>query len=210
MGKLKVVGKARKEFTCDIMYIKLSFKAWGEDTSQAIATSMSQCDLFLEILEKQGIDINMIHMSNADVSQEMYEDKLEISAEREIELRMPFDMNVINRLSEIIKENQFKVDMDISFKLTNMLEVHEQLLKEAVLDSKKKAEMLASAMGQKVIGIETLNAADRYNSYDSEEKAYYDLFTYKLSASTKKSISNRLKAPLVTEYENVEVEWLIE
>ena len=65
-------------------------------------------------------------------------------------------------------------------------------------------------MGQKVIGIETLNAADRYNSYDSEEKAYYDLFTYKLSASTKKSISNRLKAPLVTEYENVEVEWLIE
>ena len=210
MGTLKVVGKARKEFTCDIMYIELSFKAWGDDTAQAIETSMSQCDLFLDLLEKQGIDINLIHMSNADVSQDMYDDKLEISSERKIELRMPFDMNAINRLSEIIKENRLKVDMDISFKLTNMLEVHEQLLKEAVLDSKKKAEMLASAMGQKVIGIETLNAGERYNSYDSEEKAYYDQFTHKIGETHSRSKSNRLQAPLITEYEHVDVEWIIE
>ena len=210
MGKLKVVGKARKEFTCDIMYIKLSFKAWGDDTAKAIETSMSQCDMFLDILEQQGIELNMIHMSNADVSQEMYDDKLEISAEREIELRMPFDMNVINRLSEIIKENSLKVDMDISFKLTNMLEVHEQLLKEAVLDSKKKAEMLASAMGQKVVGIETLNAGERYNNYDSEEKAYYDQFAHKIGETHSRSKSNRLQAPLITEYEHVDVEWIIE
>ena len=210
MGTLKVVGKARKEFTCDIMYIELSFKAWGDDTAQAIETSMSQCDLFLDLLEKQGIDINLIHMSNADISQDMYDDKLEISSERKIELRMPFDMNAINRLSEIIKENKFNVDMDISFKLTNMLEVHEQLLKEAVLDSKKKAEMLASAMGQKVIGIETLNAGERYNSYDSEEKAYYDQFTHKIGETHSRSKSNRLQAPLITEYEHVDVEWIIE
>ena len=210
MGKLKVVGKARKEFTCDIMYIKLSFKAWEKDTSQAIETSMSQCDMFLGILEEQGVDITMIHMSNADVSQDMYDKKLEISAEREIELRMPFDMNTLNRLTEIIKENSLKVDMDISFKLSNMLELHEQLLKEAVLDSKKKAEMIASAMGQKVIGIETLNAGERYNSYDSEEKAYYDQFTHKLGETHSRSKSNRLQAPFITEYEHVDVEWIIE
>ena len=210
MGTLEVVGKARKEFTCDIMYIKLSFKAWGDDTAQAIETSMSQCDLFLDLLEKQGIDIKLIHMSNADISQDMYDDKLEISAERKIELRMPFDMNVINRLSEIIKENQLKVDMDISFKLTNMLEVHEQLLKEAVLDSKKKAEMLASAMGQKVVGIKTLNAGERYSNYDSEEKAYYDQFSHKLGETHSRSKSNRLQAPLITEYEHIDVEWIIE
>ena len=210
MGTLKVVGKARKEFTCDIMYIKLSFKVWGDDTAQAIETSMSQCDLFLDLLEKQGIDINLIHMSNADISQDMYDDKLEISAEREIELRMPFDMNVINRLSEIIKENQLKVDMDISFKLTNILEVHEQLLKEAVLDSKKKAEMLASVMGQKVVGIKTLNAGERYTDYDSEEETYYDEFPHKLGEIHSCSKSNRLQAPLITEYEHVDVEWIIE
>ena len=210
MGKLKVVGKARKEFTCDIMYIKLSFKAWEKDTSQAIETSMSQCDMFLGILEEQGVDITMIHMSNADVSQDMYDKKFEISAEREIELRMHFDMNTLNRLKEIIKENSLKVDMDISFKLSNMLELHEQLLKEAVLDSKKKAEMIASAMGQKVIGIETLNAGERYNSYDSEEKAYYDQFTHKLGETHSRSKSNRLQAPFITEYEHVDVEWIIE
>lgn len=210
MGKLRVVGKARREYTCDIMYIKLSFKAWADDTAQAIETSMSQCDMFLEILEQQGIDINMIHMSNADVSQEMYDEKHEISAEREIELRLPFDMNVINRLSEIIKENNLKVDMDISFKLTNMLALHEQLLKEAVLDSKKKAEMLAAAMGQKVVGIEKLDAGDRYRACDSEEKAYYDQFSHKIGEVHQRSRSNRLQAPLVTEFESVDVEWIIE
>ena len=210
MGTLKVVGKARKEFTCDIMYIKLNFEAWGYDTAQAIEASMSECDLFLDILEQQGIDIKMIHMSDAGISQDKDDDRLEISAEREIELRIPFDMNVINRLSEIIKENSLKVDMDISFKLTNMLEVHEQLLKEAVLDSKKKAEMLASAMGQKVIGIKTLNAGDRYGNYDSEENVYYDQFTYKMGGTVSRSRSNRLQAPLITEFEHVDVEWEIE
>ena len=55
------------------MYVKLSFKAWGEDTSNAIEMSMSQCDMFLGILEEQGVDITMIHISNAGVSQDMYE-----------------------------------------------------------------------------------------------------------------------------------------
>lgn len=210
MGKLKVIGKARKEFTCDIMYVKISFNAWAEDTSNAIETSMSQCDMFLGILEEHGVDITMIHISNAGVSQDMNDDNLEVSAEREIELRMPFDMNTLNRLTEIIKENSLKVDMDISFKLSNMLELHEQLLKEAVLDSKKKAEMIASAMGQKVIGIETLNAGERYNSYDSEEKSYYDQFSHKIGETHSRSKSNRLQAPLITEYEHVDVEWIIE
>ena len=88
--------------------------------------------------------------------------------------------------------------------------LHEQLLKEAVLDSKKKAEMIASAMGQKVIGIETLNAGERYNSYDSEEKAYYDQFSHKIGETHSCSKSNRLQAPFITEYEHVDVEWIIE
>lgn len=140
----------------------------------------------------------------------MYDEKLEINAEREIELRMPFDMNTLNRLTEIIKEKSLKVDMDISLKLSNMLELHEQLLKEAVLDSKKKAEMLASAMGQKVIGIETLNAGERYNNYDSEEKIYYDQFSHEIGETHSRSKSNRLQAPLITEYERIDVEWIIE
>ena len=209
MGKLKVIGKARKEFSCDVMYIKISFKTWEKNTAQAIELSMMQCDLFLEILEEQGFAIDNIHMDANEVSQEM-DDELEVSAERRIELRLPYDMAVLNMLSEIIKEHDFKVDVDVSFKLSNMIEVHNQLIKEAVMDSKKKAEMIAETMGQKVTGISEMNAGDRYNHYDSEERAYYDQFSHKLSACTKKSISNRLKAPLCTEFENVEVEWIIE
>lgn len=35
MGKLKVCRKARKEFTCDVMYIKLTFGSWNKNTAEA-------------------------------------------------------------------------------------------------------------------------------------------------------------------------------
>ena len=159
MGKLKVIGKARKEYSCDVMYIKISFKTWEKNTSQAIEVSMMQCDHFLEILEEKGFSVDSIHMDANEVSQEM-DDELEVSAERRIELRLPYDMAVLNTLSEIIKEHDFKVDVDVSFKLSNMIEVHNQLIKEAVMDSKKKAEMIAETMGQKVTGISEMNAGD--------------------------------------------------
>lgn len=208
MGVLKVIGKARKEVTCDIMLIVLKFKSFEKNTSQALDEVLSQCDRFLEVLESEGVNIDNICIKRNNLSQDMEDDEPEVEAERGMELRLPFDMPFLNTLSEIIREHDFKVEIDVSFKLSNMIEVHNQLLKDAVMDSKRKAEMIAEAMGQKVIGIEELNAGDRY-ALDSEERAYEEQFSHKIG-SVRKSISNRLKAPVCIEFERVEVEWIIE
>lgn len=209
MGKLKVYGKARREFSCDIMFIKLTFGSWHKNISQAVETTLSQCDNFLELLQEKGIDVGNIHIKYSSISQDRDDDgEIEVKSDREIELRLPYDMKFLNRLSEIIGKCSFDVEMDVSFKLSNMIEVHNQLIKEAVIDSRKKAEMIAETMGQKVVGIEELSLDDRYNNFDSEEKEYCAPSINVIGETH--SISDKLRSPLCIEYENVEVDWIIE
>ena len=96
--------------------------------------------------------------------------------------------------------------MDVSFTLSNMNEIHAQLIEDTVIDSKNKAEMIAQTMGQKVKGIIELNAQKIYDNRDDD--IFYDIFT-KLNSNSD-SVSDRLKAPLTKEYEKVEVKWKIE
>lgn len=209
MGKLNVCGKARKTFECDTMIILLDFTSQNQNTAKAVETAASECDQLLEYLESHGIDIGDIHINNIDISRDSDDDgSTEVSANKKIELRLPFEMQFINDLSDIIKRFDFKIEMDVSFKLSNLFEVHNQLLKEAVLDSRKKAEMIAETMGQKVVGIEQLDAGSRYNHYDAEDREYFAKYIHKIGETH--SISNKLKAPYCTEYENVEVVWIIE
>ncbi len=210
MGKLRVVGNARKEYTCDIMYIKIDFCTRENNTSQAIDTTSSQCDRFLEIIEKKGFSVENIHIVDYNVSHKinMRDEKFEVNAERKILLRLPYDMKMINFLSDIIKENAFKADIDVSFELSNIEKLHNELIKEAVLDSKKKAEMIAETMGQKVIGINELNAGDRYKNYEIQEREYSP--SHMICETNSCSISDKLKAPFHMEDESVEVEWIIE
>ena len=75
---------------------------------------------------------------------------------------MPFDMNFINNLNDIIKNESFVVDMNITFKLSDNKKIHEQLLEEAVLDSKRQAELIANAIGQKIVGIIELYSRENF------------------------------------------------
>ena len=203
MGKLTISGSAKKECSCDVMYITLTFKTWERDTAKGLAQTKSQCDEFLHILEQNGIHVDKIHISDDSISQSMQNNILLVNATRKIEFRLSFNMVFLNRLSEIIKENSYTVDMKTSFELSNKEELHQQLIKDAVLDSRKKAEIIAHAMNQNIVGIKTLHTYSK-NTYDDD--AYYDIMSI---FSKKSSISDRLSAPLCTETESVEVEWII-
>ena len=66
--------------------------------------------------------------------------------------------------------------------------------------------MIAQTMGQKVKGIIELDA--KHISSDLDDNIFYDIFA-KFNRNSE-SVSDRLKAPLTKEYENVEVKWEIE
>ena len=203
MGKLTIVGSSKKECSCDIMYITLTFKTWERDTAKALAQTKSQCDDCLQILEQNGIPVDKIHISDDEISQSMQNNVLLVSVSRKIKLRLSFNMVFLNSLSEIIRKSSYTVDMNTSFSLSNKEEIHHQLIKDAVLDSRKRAEIIAQTMNQNIVGIKTLH---RYSGNTHDDNTYYDIMSI---FSKKSSISDKLSAPLCTETEQVEVEWII-
>ncbi len=206
MGYLKVTGKARKEYPCDVMHIKINFNSYSENVSKAVESSVSECDQFLALLENKGFDISSIQISYNSISHDFDDGKLEINSEREIEIRLPFDMMILNEISDIIKEHGFKAEMDVTFKVSDLISKHNVLLQEAVRNSKERAELIAESMCHKIIGIDSLDTCG-YDNNDSDEKEYFSKHSYKMGDN---SISNKLRSPVSKEYVSVEVKWIID
>ena len=134
------------------------------------------------------------------------DNRLRVNCSRKIDFCMPFDMNFINNLNDIIKNESFVVDMNITFKLSDNKKIHEQLLEEAVLDSKRQAELIANAIGQKIVGIIELYSRENFSD---DEDIFFDIFST-INNSGSEHDSDKLQAPMSTETELVEVEWQIE
>ena len=77
-------------------------------------------------------------------------------------------MEVINRIRQIIDENEYSTRFHIEYELSNEDQIREELLKEALLDSKKKAEDLAEALNMTVIGVKSVEAYSKIGSRNHE------------------------------------------
>ena len=78
-----------------------------------------------------------------------------MNAKRRLEIRIPFNMSVINRIRQIVDENEYSIEFSLNYEMSNESEIREKLIKEALLDSKKKAEELAATLGLKVVDVES-------------------------------------------------------
>ena len=78
-----------------------------------------------------------------------------MNAKRRLEIRIPFNMSVINRIRQIVDENEYSIEFSLNYEMSNEYEIREELIKEALLDSKKKAEELAATLGLKVVDVES-------------------------------------------------------
>ena len=209
MGKITVNGIAKKEFDCDIMIISLNFISRNQNTGNAIESSMSECDQFLEYLKKQGMNISDIRLNGNGVSKNNYSDKPHTKANREIKLRVPFNMKFLNGITEVIKEFKFDIDMGVSYELSDVKEIHNQLIKDAIDDSRKKAEMVAEAMGKVLVGIDNINVENEYNRRFFNNSDQLDS-NFSHALGERHSISNELKAPVCVETETVETVWIVD
>ena len=66
-------------------------------------------------------------------------------------------------VSQILDENEYSTRFHIEYELSNEDQIREELLKEALLDSKKKAEDLAEALNMTVIGVKSVEAYSKLN-----------------------------------------------
>lgn len=130
-----------------------------------------------------------------------------MNAKRRLEIRIPFNMSVINRIRQIVDENEYSIEFSLNYEMSNESEMREELIKEALLDSKKKAEELAATLGLKVVGVESLK------TYNKSGKIYVakDRMAVPARLEAPQFLrSNKLQAKEEKLSETIEVVWTIE
>lgn len=157
MGKIEVRGTAKRTVDYDLMKIVIDFHAKEETPDEASEKVMKECEDFLAYLKKGGFDLSAIALKSDDVQQSYdYRNGKQIecySASRELELVCKFNMKLINKLRSITNSMKLKIGFRVSYLLSKENAIMQELLKEALKDAKNQAEILASAIGQKVKGL---------------------------------------------------------
>lgn len=205
MGKLTIKGYAEREVQCDIVELTIRFYVKAKSSSEATEKVLNQSEEFLEVLTNWGVDIKNIHIEKDSIDREYVDNILSVVAYRKFKIRLNYDMLFINRLMDLIRDKGFDVEFDCDFNVSDQKTIHDELVKEALLNSKEKAESIASTMGCKITGIDKL-----------EYRQYEDLFSLCecerfLGESHKiKRISDNLQSPLTKFSESIEVVWVME
>lgn len=210
MGKLTITGRAEHEYQYDAMEITLNFSVQKSSTADALTAVLGQCEEFLAKVTSEGLSMENIRIENDSTRRNQRYDSGSVSfaAERAIKIRVPFSMDYANYLLSVVSEKGYDAAISTEYLLTNREEIHNELIKEALSDSRKKAELIAQSMGVKVVGIDTATICEsRDNIALLRAGAEHERG---IASPQSLSLSNQLGSPVTKESETVEAVWIIE
>lgn len=209
MGKLAIRGKASMNCTYDLITFEIEFYKDGNTAKAAMDTVLTQCESFLSYLDSQSIPINQVAMEQDDVERHYDEDNEEYyyTASRKIVIRMNFDMPFINMILDHVRQQNYDIAIESTYELSNEREIHDELIKQAVANSKHRAEAIAATVGKKIIGIKSVSM----NNYSEDSIRYCDMLapdSLNFEKTKSLDLSNQLAANSTTESESIDVEWI--
>ena len=129
-------------------------------------------------------------------------------AKREIRLTVPAEQKILNIIRDIVENGYKNITFSEKFIISDEPAYLKELQKEAVEDSRRRAEYFAEMMGQKIVGIDSANLSD---GDDYDDPIEPDRFYRKCMAdSSQRPLSDKLAIePLQLEAE-VNIVWLID
>lgn len=165
MGTIQVSGKATRKVECDLLEYTLTFTRTKSSVLLAIEAVEKDMEKTLEALKNFGVAIEHIHVEKDSVDEGYSrKDTAVFECERKVRFRIKGDNAFTNRLMDILKNKQISALVDTNYYYSEEQKLRKELLKEALLDSKSKAELLAGANQQTVMGIEKIEESGRYEN----------------------------------------------
>lgn len=209
MAELTVKGFASKELKCDMVEYTFTFSKDGDSIAEAIANANNELERFLSLMEEHGVKAKSFKMGTVSsrAKYQASEEKHPYEAKRTIYLSLPLDATATNSILQLIADEVLDVEYSETHSASFVEETRKELLKLAMEDSKRKAEMIAACAGKKVLGIVKVST----NSDDYESSTlYYGEREVCYMTRRKPMKSDELEAATVEETEEVTVVWLIE
>lgn len=165
MGTIQITRKAARKVECDVLEYTLTFTRTKSSVSLAIEAVEKDMEKTLEALKNFGVAIEHIHVEKDSVDEGYSQkDTAVFECERKVRFKIKANNAFTNRLMDILKNNQISALVDTNYYYSEEQKLRKELLKEALLDSKSKAELLAGANQQTVMGIEKIEESGRYEN----------------------------------------------
>ena len=168
---------------------------------------MEQCDSFLGQAIEMGMKLEDFQLENDRVDKARYDDLDNMFAERSIMIRIPFDMEKINRIQELLQEGKYDYEIDVDGDISNRRELKMELAAEALKNSKTEAELLAASLGITVKSIESIRK-DRWD--DEVEMIVLCRGMANPFGTRRPRNTDKIGAKTIEESVNLKVKWNLE
>ena len=211
MGKIMVVGKAEREYEANECNINLEIEVSRQTSSEASKVSSEQCEALLSKLQDElGINPSSveIHYDRIDKRSSYKSNEISYESKKSLRLHIPADMKLVNAIRHIIETGFDDVSFTALYSVSNEAALNKELFKEAIADSRAKADFLAESMGLKITGIDSANLSGDEDVYDLTEEPV-EIVRYKMSAAGASSLSDQLKPNQVELSAKVKIVWLV-
>ncbi len=205
MGKIKINGSAKKEFKADIMKVDISISTAGETAASAINKGKKETEKLLQLLIDLGFELSKVSLKNDHVSNHSrYNEDKCYHFEKEISFTSSANLALLESISDGIIRNEINATYNETFCLSNIETAEKLVLQDALLDSKKKAEIIAETLGQKVVEIESVKC-DEYERLEFGER---ERTLIEMPAGG--SLATMLSPDTISVDKSIDVTWIIE
>lgn len=207
MGTMKVRGEATYDFAVDQFTISFKIKASLQSSGEAIETGKKRTELFLHTMQEElGLFPDDFTMGDFSVRNGYSSSKY--TYEKLIKLKIVANLKIVEKIA-VLMETMSDIEYDVEFEISDEPEKEQIVLQSAINDSKNKAEMIATSLGKKIIGIEDINY-----EYTTGERNY----DYRGERNLAKSVviddvndfASQLKNPTKNIRKAINIIWIME
>ena len=152
--KLQITGKGNLSIAPDLLIIGFEVKAHEWEYENSISRLNDKVEQLRQIIEKENVDRKQLKTKGFDVRRDSsWNKKTEKSefngfkASHDLELELPLDQSLINRLLGKIATTLDDLDFRINFGVKDPEPYHRELLKNAIQKAKENAALIAEASG---------------------------------------------------------------
>lgn len=152
--KLQITGKGKLAISPDLAIIAFEVKAHDWEYEKSIQHLNDKVEQLRRILEQEKLDRKQLKTKDFNVHRDSaWNKKTEKSefngfkASHSLEIELPLEQELINRLLSKIAANLDDLDFRINFGVKDSETWHQKLLKNAIQKAKESAALIAEASG---------------------------------------------------------------
>ncbi len=205
MGKIHVNGSAFKVVPHDRMKLIMSLMAKGQNLKTINQANEKQVARLVQALEELGIGLDRLQVQATSIGKHWNNNLEELIETRSFIFESDLDIPLLNRLNHLFSQAVTDGNFQTEFSVGEPEAIKQSLIRDAIADSRAKAELIAQSVDQNLGRAVDVNLDSNQGPIHMPRMETYAAFD---SASAKFSSSADQASPSETRFEqSVNVTW---